>query len=79
LHPDSRERYVEIIQAPSTEPPADAATLAERFLYRLFFELMVPVATVAEDPTGFRATRAREEPILTERLRAFLSASHAGK
>jgi fructose-specific component phosphotransferase system IIB-like protein len=73
LRPQSAAAYLAALAAP---PPhgaetVDAAELARRYMYRLYFELFVPIPEVTEDPTGFRVTpRRRYHP--SEKLRRTL-------
>lgn len=75
VRPASADRYRAELRALATAPPTpDAAELARRFMHRLYFEEMLPVPQVTEDPTGFRAgARAAPDGLLVRRLRALLA------
>lgn len=53
--PKSREEYVQRLTAeqPPDLPSPEMVGMARRFMYRLYFEKMIPMPFVVEDPTGF--------------------------
>ncbi|MCL4821091.1 MAG: hypothetical protein KJ067_18300 [Vicinamibacteria bacterium] len=74
VRPEDRAAYREELASGRTEPATpDAPELALRFMDRLYFEEMLPVPVVAEDPTGFHARESGpDEAALANRLRLFL-------
>jgi|GEM_PF-5787847 len=67
--PESREEYLRRLAAGDGGADGGAAEQARRFMYRLYFEQMLPVPAVREDPTGFHAGGAGTDPgPLTDRL-----------
>lgn len=69
VRPEDREDYLRQALDGPTEPPPRAGDLARRFLYRLYFEEMLEVPVVREDPTGFHASpNERTAPALERRL-----------
>lgn len=87
VRPASRAEYLAEIGSEETATPPRAAELARRFIYRLYFESMLPVPAVREDPTGFHAGPAGTgsapvdgvgvEPTLLERRLGDLAAAAA--
>ena len=59
IRPASRRAYLREVVAGEPAPPPEAAELARRFMYRLYFEQMLPVPGVREDASGFHASRKR--------------------
>jgi hypothetical protein len=70
VRPSSREAYLRELVAGGSAPPPRAAELARRFAYRLYFEQMLPVPAVREDPTGFHAAGT---PAVAERGAALMA------
>jgi hypothetical protein len=79
VRPGDHDAFVEELRSRRREPPvADAPELALRFMYRLYFEEMLPVPAVREDPTGFhvRSDGPARGDVLRQRLRRLLGEAH---
>lgn len=79
VRPVDRAAYLDEVTDGSAQPPPRAAERARRFMYRLYFEEMLPVPGVREDPTGFRVVpdAAPESPLLENRLARLAAAARA--
>lgn len=51
--PDTPAAFQKLVQSDKVDPPPDSVELAYRYLYRLYFEEMLPVPWIAETPSGF--------------------------
>ncbi len=69
VRPKDREEYLSQALDGPTESPPQALEMARRFLYRLYFEEMLEVPVIREDPTGFHASpQDSASPALERRL-----------
>ena len=77
VRPTSREAYAAELRSRVIEPPrSDTVELARRFMSRLYFDLMIDMPYVREDPTGFHVgNESGGDMVLRRKVESIISSA----